>query len=58
MVDNNDKLQIKPVTVIYRQLKTVLISAGLNDGDRVVLTNLNGVANGMKLRPVARENQS
>ncbi len=58
VVDDNNKLQIKPVTVIYRQLKTVLISAGLNDGDRVVLTNLNGVANGMKLRPVARENQS
>lgn len=52
------KLQIKPVTVIHRQLKTVLISAGLNDGDRVVLTNLNGAANGMKLRPAARENQS
>ncbi|MCK4379195.1 MAG: efflux RND transporter periplasmic adaptor subunit, partial [Deltaproteobacteria bacterium] len=58
VVDDNDKLQIKPVTVIHRQLKTVLISAGLNDGDRVVLTNLNGVANGMKLRPVARGNQS
>ncbi|NIA19856.1 MAG: efflux RND transporter periplasmic adaptor subunit [Xanthomonadaceae bacterium] len=58
VVGKDDILQIKAVTIIYREQKTVLISAGLDDGDRVVLTNLNGAAKGMKLRPVPRGNQS
>jgi len=58
IVDKNDTLRIKTVNIIHREQKTVLISAGLADGCRVVLTNIDGAAAGMKLRPVHRENQS
>ena len=58
VVDKDGTLQIKAVTIIYREQKTVLISAGLADGDQVVLTNIEGAAAGMKLRPVSRESQS
>jgi RND family efflux transporter MFP subunit len=58
VVDKDNTLQIKEVTIIYREQKTVLISTGLADGDQVVLTNIDGAAQGMRLRPVHRENQS
>ena len=58
VVGRDNTLQIKPVTIIHRERQNVLVSAGLVDGDRVVLTNLYGAAPGMKLRPLDREKQS
>jgi hypothetical protein len=46
----DDKLKIKQVTVARRTPGEVLISSGLDAGDRVVLTPITGAVEGMKLR--------
>jgi RND family efflux transporter MFP subunit len=48
---NDGHLKIRPVEVVRRARDVVVISGGLVPGDRVVLTNLAGAAEGMKLRP-------
>ncbi|MEA2064586.1 MAG: efflux RND transporter periplasmic adaptor subunit [Gemmatimonadota bacterium] len=50
VVDDKDRLVIRPVEVIRREQEMVLISEGLRNGERVILTNLTGAANGMKVR--------
>jgi RND family efflux transporter MFP subunit len=49
---NDGHLKIRPVEVVRRARDEVVISSGLGPGDRVVLTNLAGAAEGMKLRPL------
>jgi RND family efflux transporter MFP subunit len=51
VVGEEEKLEIRKVDVVRRDRKNVLIRDHLSDGDRVVLTALQGAANGMKLRP-------
>jgi len=48
MVDG--KLKIVPVKVARREKETVLVSAGLNGGEEVVLTSISGAADGLLLR--------
>lgn len=52
---NDQHLKIRPVEVVRRARDEVVIGGGLNPGDRVVLTNLGGAAEGMKLRPAGEE---
>ncbi len=54
VVDGDDKLSIRPVTVVRREGDTVFVSDGLEPGDLVVLTSVTGAAEGMKLRPVVQ----
>lgn len=49
---NDRHLKIRPVEVIHRARDEVVIGSGLQEGERVVLTNVAGAAEGMKLRPV------
>jgi hypothetical protein len=51
VVGEEEKLEIRKVEVVRRDRQNVLIRNHLSDGDRVVLTALQGAANGMKLRP-------
>ena len=46
----DDTLQVRKVTVARRTATEALITAGITDGDRVVLTNITGALSGMKLR--------
>jgi len=46
----DDTLQVRKVTVARRTAAEALITAGLKDGDRVVLTGITGALAGMKLR--------
>jgi RND family efflux transporter MFP subunit len=55
LADAEDKLRIRSVDVLRRDRNEVLIRSGLNDGDRIVLTNLSGAADGMQLRPQIAE---
>ncbi len=48
-------LDIRTVQVLRMTPQEVLVADGLKAGDWVVLTPLTGVAQGMKLRPVVRE---
>jgi RND family efflux transporter MFP subunit len=50
IMEKDNKLRIKNVTPLRLEKETVILSRGLADGDRLVLTNISGAANGMKLR--------
>ncbi len=43
-------LEIREVDVVWRDATDVIISGGLNDGERLILTNLSTPVNGMTLR--------
>ncbi|MBU0482149.1 MAG: efflux RND transporter periplasmic adaptor subunit [Proteobacteria bacterium] len=47
-------LRIRPVTTVRLERDAVFVNGGLEPGERVVLTNLTGAANGMKLRAVEK----
>jgi len=53
VVDEQKTLRIRSVEVVRREKDSVLLSGGLQAGEKVVLTNLSGAADGMKLRPQA-----
>ncbi|MEC4685880.1 MAG: efflux RND transporter periplasmic adaptor subunit [Nitrospirota bacterium] len=50
VVNKEDRLNIRPVTVVRREQERVIISDGLKEGERLVLTTISGAAEGMKLR--------
>lgn len=52
LIDKENKLRLRKVTVVRLTDNDALISKGLSPGDEVVLTNLNGAADGMALRPM------
>ncbi len=54
VVDSEEKLRIRNVEVVRREREEVLIQKGLQEGERIVLTALQGAAEGMKLRPQER----
>lgn len=49
-MDSDSKLRIRPVQTVRFEQDNVLISKGLEAGDRLVVTNLVGAADGMLLR--------
>lgn len=55
IMDSSRQLRIRPVQVARTERDLVLITEGLNPGDRTVLTNLSGAAEGMLLRTAERE---
>jgi RND family efflux transporter MFP subunit len=50
VMDAEDRLAIRPVTVAVRNRDRVLVTEGLKDGDRVVVTDLAAPVAGMPLR--------
>lgn len=50
LAGDDDRLHLRKVKVVRRERQQVLVSKGLEDGDRVVLTLLSGIAEGLKLR--------
>jgi len=50
IMDEQGRLDIREVTVAFRQRDTVLISAGLSEGERLVTTTLSAPVQGMQLR--------
>jgi len=55
-MDDENSLRVTPVTVVRRERGTVLLRDGFQEGARVVLTNISGAAEGMKLRMAGEEN--
>jgi RND family efflux transporter MFP subunit len=47
---DDSTLEIRPVTVLRKNHDNIIISQGLEEGDRVILTPLRGASPGMKLR--------
>ena len=54
-VDDENRLHIRAVDILRRERDEVLVRSGLNAGEKIVLTNLSGAAEGMILRPQLRE---
>ncbi len=54
-VNGDNTLRIRQVETLRIEREEVIVGAGLDDGDLVVLTTLSGAADGMKLRPVGEE---
>ena len=53
VVDGGDQLRFRPVTLLRADRDTVLVSAGLEAGERVCVSPLQLVVDGMKVAPVA-----
>ena len=57
LMDNEQKLRLRPIRVARFTDDEALINEGLSPGDKVVLTTLNGAADGMALRPMTEGEQ-
>ncbi len=55
-MDDEERLRVTPVTVVRRERDTVVLRDGFPEGARVVLTNISGAAEGMKLRLAGGDN--
>ncbi len=52
IMDRENRLNIIKVDALKIERETIIIGKGLNDGDMVILTNISGAAEGMKLRVI------
>ncbi|MDH4202781.1 MAG: efflux RND transporter periplasmic adaptor subunit [Phycisphaerae bacterium] len=50
IMDEDDRLKILPVNVVFRDKETVYLSNGLHPGDRIVTTDISAPVDGMPLR--------
>ena len=50
LMNARNELEVRPVTVAFRGLDTLLVTTGLADGERVVVTDLPAAIPGMTLR--------
>lgn len=50
IVDGNDQLREKEVAIIYKGKDNIYVSSGLEDGDRVVLSQMDIAVDGMTVR--------
>ena len=50
LMDSENRLEIRPVTVAFRARDTVLVADGLAPGERLVVSDLSGPVAGMRLR--------
>ncbi len=58
IMDDDKLLRIRPVTAVRLERDEVFLSEGLETGERIILTNLTGAADGMKLRSANRGDAS
>lgn len=49
------RLEVRPLHIAWRRPASVLVSSGLADGDRVIVSPLSGAVQGMLVREVAAE---
>lgn len=57
VVDDENRLRILEVEIIRRERDEVMVRSGVDAGEKIVLTNLSGAAEGMLLRPQLREDK-
>jgi membrane fusion protein, multidrug efflux system len=53
VMDDDERLEIREVSVGWRDRDTVLVDEGLRDGDRVIVSPVPAPASGMRLRRLA-----
>ncbi|RMF94497.1 MAG: efflux RND transporter periplasmic adaptor subunit [Candidatus Schekmanbacteria bacterium] len=52
LIDNSNRLRKQKITVLHREEDVLLIKDGLDSGDRLLLTNIPGAADGLVVSPV------
>lgn len=55
VVDGENRLRMRKLEILRRERDEILLTGGLTAGDKVILTNLSGAADGMLLRPQLQE---
>ncbi len=50
IMDKENKLKINKVDALKIERDRIIVGKGLNDGDMIIMTNISGAAEGMKLR--------
>jgi multidrug efflux pump subunit AcrA (membrane-fusion protein) len=55
IMDDEDMLRVRSVKIIRKGQAEVIVSAGLAEGERIVITSLAGASDGMKLRSAEEE---
>ncbi|MBE9486296.1 MAG: efflux RND transporter periplasmic adaptor subunit [Chloroflexi bacterium] len=55
IADDNNRLRLRPVDILRREQRQLLISKGVSSGERLIMTTLSPAAEGMLLRPVLQE---
>jgi multidrug efflux pump subunit AcrA (membrane-fusion protein) len=55
VVDENNRLEFRPVEVLRAERERVLVRSGLKAGERVCLSNLETAVDGMKVEVVEAE---
>ncbi len=55
IADDNNRLRLRPVDILRREQRQLLISKGVSSGERLIMTTLSPAAEGMLLRPVMQE---
>ena len=57
IADDKNRMRIKPVTVLAEQGTHAIVAEGLESGDRVVLSDVTPVIDGLLLSPVETKSQ-
>ena len=55
VANSENRLEIHEITVLYKQGDLVVIEAGLNEGDRVIVTDVIPVMEGLPVAPIVAE---
>lgn len=58
IVDSDERLQYRDVEIVRREAQRVLVRAGLDDGDRVCVSTLEIVAEGMSVQIVSTQQRA
>jgi RND family efflux transporter MFP subunit len=52
LVNKNNRLEIRPITILWQQGEVVVVKNGLQNGEQVIVTDLSPAISGMLLKPV------
>jgi multidrug efflux pump subunit AcrA (membrane-fusion protein) len=55
LINADNALEIRPVTIVYRGNREVFISEGLEQGDRIIVSGISTPTEGMPLRLVSSD---
>jgi hypothetical protein len=58
VINDQNRLEIRKVEVISTSEETVLVSTGVEVGDKVVTSTIPAAVDGMEVRAITREQQS
>ncbi len=52
VANSNDQLEIRPVNILHKQGQLVVISSGVDEGERIIINDVIPVIEGLPLKPV------